>query len=285
MALGSVPSTKSIQQQSLRFICVQRCLPTRNTLGPSPKGQSSLWLVQILKTLKSTHASLLLRSRKLGLKTHPNTFTGGVSHFQRWWEIGSVNQQKTVNQLLSKPHISSALSTKLVIMTEKVTDSVRGAGATIVFHLSRVVCLILPVGSAALPGDSRFINCTCILLSTYYTLGPLIKHLHFSLWRAGVPRRYPLGASGVRGKFSATEPHSQGQNVSILSSAHHHQTPPRKVISSNRCCWRGIPGVTRNQPARGCSTARNATSASRYLPHPLVMLTTTTAASSRCNNL
>lgn len=60
--------------------------------------------------------------------------------------------------------------------------------------------------------------------------------------------------------------------------------PLGKLISSNHCCRRGIPGVARNQPANDCSSARNATSASRYLPHPLVRLTTL-AASSQCNNL
>lgn len=94
----------------------------------------------------------------------------------------------------------------------------------------------------------------------------------------------PLWASYTQGKFPTTKLYSQAQNVSVLRSAHHHQTPLGKLSSSNHCCKRGIPRVARNQPAWGCFSARNATSVSRYLPHPLVMLTTV-AASSRCNNL
>lgn len=139
MALGSVPSTKSIQQQSLRFIRVRRCLPTRKTLGPSPKGQSSLWLIQILKTLKSTQRFFTSTKQKARPQNTPQHLYRRCFSLSK--KVRNRACQATENcksTFLKTP--PSILSTKLVIMTGKVTNSVREAGATTVLHLSQELC-------------------------------------------------------------------------------------------------------------------------------------------------
>lgn len=102
------------------------------------------------------------------------------------------------------------------------------------------MCLILLVGTV-LCGVLRFIHYINILLSK----GPL-RAFNFLSFFLPPPPSFCGGweywgtellwaASYMQGKFPTTELYSQAQNVSVLRSAHHYQTPPGKLGSSNHC--------------------------------------------------
>lgn len=151
------------------------------------------------------------------------------------------------------------------------------------------MCLILLVGTV-LCGVLRFIHYINILLSK----GPL-RAFNFLSFFLPPPPLFVAGGSTGELNYSGPPPTCKASSLPLSCTPRPRtsqccalhittkllQESSAVAITAAKTEFPGLPEISRH---RAAPQLEMRTSASRYLPHPLVMLTTV-AASSRCNNL